>query len=231
MVCGLGTLRGWPIVLIGTQRGRTASEVASRGYGMPSPGGYRKAARAMRLAAKLGLPVVTVIDTPGASPSVQAEEDGQAVAIAENLRLMSGLPMPAVAVIIGEGGSGGALALAVADTVLMVGDAIYSVISPEGCATILWKDAAAAEQAARALRIDSRSLLEFGVVDGVLPPIGDGGPREAADGLGTAIVEALGPLQAMSPAERISRRHDRFRRFGASPVPAQSRDDGNEATR
>lgn len=229
MVCGLGRLGEQPVVIIGTQRGRSAGEVAARCYGMPSPAGYRKAARAMRLAAKLGLPVVTIVDTPGAAPGVDAEEQGQAVAIAENLRLMSGLPVPVVAVIVGEGGSGGALALAVADSVLMVGDAIYSVISPEGCAAILWKDVAAAPEAAEALRIDARSLLELGVVDGVLPPVGDDPHRAAADRLGAAVLSALRPLRDMEPADRLRRRHARFRRFGVSTSDDRTRRSGDRS--
>ncbi|WP_241255809.1 acetyl-CoA carboxylase, carboxyltransferase subunit beta, partial [Candidatus Protofrankia californiensis] len=166
MVCGLGRLEGTPVVVIGTQKGHSATELSERNYGMPSPAGYRKAARIMRLAAKLGLPVVTLIDTAGAFPGIEAEQNGQSVAIAENLRLMAGLPVPVVAVVTGEGGSGGALALAIADRVLMCANAVYSVISPEGCAAILWKDASAGPKAAAALRVDARELLRNGIVDG-----------------------------------------------------------------
>jgi acyl-CoA carboxylase subunit beta len=223
MVCGLGRLSGLPVVLVGTQKGRTPAELAARNYGMPTPAGYRKAARAMRLAAKLGLPVVSLVDTSGAYPGVAAEEQGQSVAIAENLRLLSGLPVPVVAVVTGEGGSGGALALAVADEVLMCGDAVYSVITPEGCASILWKDAAAAPQAAEALRVDARSLLQLGVVDGVVPEVAHGDHLVAAETLGAALLETLLPLTRLDVATRTARRHDRFRAFGTdvpAPVPA-----------
>jgi acetyl-CoA carboxylase carboxyl transferase subunit beta len=218
MVCGIGLLDGAPVVLMGTQKGRTPAELARRNYGMPTPAGYRKAARVLRLAGKLGLPVVTLVDTAGAYPGVAAEEQGQAVAIAENLRLLSGLPVPVVAVVTGEGGSGGALALAVADTVLMCADAVYSVITPEGCASILWKDAGSAPRAAEALRVDARSLLELGIVDGVLPATGHGHPDAtalaAAGALAAALHEVLPPLADLSPADRTARRHDRFRAFG-----------------
>lgn len=215
MVCGLGTLAGMPIVLVGTQKGRTPAELLRRNYAMPTPAGYRKAARAMRLAAKLGLPVVSLVDTSGAYPGVAAEEQGQAVAIAENLRLLSGLPVPVVAVVTGEGGSGGALALAVADEVLMCANAVYSVITPEGCASILWKDAGAAPRAAEALRVDARSLLGLGVVDGVVPEAEHGDHLAAAENLGSALVTSLLPLSRMDAATRTARRHERFRSFGA----------------
>ena len=170
-------------MLIGHQKGAHGlAELAARNFGMPSPAGYRKAARLMRLAAKLGLPVITLIDTPGAYPGVEAEETGQAVAIAENLRLMAGLPVPVVAVITGEGGSGGALALAVADRVLMLrATAVYSVISPEGCAAILWKDPAGGAAGGRgaAGRTPGR-LLTLGVVDGVIPEPAEGAETDHA---------------------------------------------------
>ena len=214
MITGFGRLAGMPVVLVGTQKGRTPTEMAKRNYGMPTPAGYRKAARAMRLAGKLGLPVISLVDTSGAFPGVAAEEQGQAVAIAENLRLLSGLPVPVVAVVTGEGGSGGALALAVADEVLMCGDAVYSVITPEGCASILWKDASAAPRAAEALQVDARSLLGLGVVDGVVPEAEHGDRLAAAENLGSALVGSLLPLSRMDHATRIAKRHERFRRFG-----------------
>ncbi|WP_026311004.1 acetyl-CoA carboxylase carboxyl transferase subunit [Parafrankia elaeagni] len=225
MVAGLGRLDGTPVVVIGTQKGHTAAELSARAYGMPSPGGYRKAARVMRLAAKLGLPVITLIDTAGAHPGIEAEENGQAVAIAQNLRLMAGLPVPVVAVVTGEGGSGGALALAVADRVLMCANAIYSVISPEGCAAILWKDPAAGPDAAAALRVDARALLTAGIVDGVIPEP-DGGadvdPLGAADALRAALTSTLAELVPLDPPTLVSGRRARFRRFGTptTPTPA-----------
>jgi len=229
IVSGLGRLAGMPVALIGTQKGRTAAELAARSYGMPSPAGYRKAARVMRLAAKLGLPVITLIDTAGAHPGIDAERNGQAVAIAENLRLMAGLPVPVVAVVTGEGGSGGALALAVADRVLMLGNAIYSVISPEGCAAILWKDPAAGPTAAAALRVDARALLTSGIVDGVVPePDGgaDADPQRAAETLRAALTDTLVRLAPLDPATLVTARRARFRRFGApaaAPVVPASR--------
>ncbi len=221
IVGGLAYLDDIPVIVIGTQKGRTAAELTERNYGMPTPAGYRKAARLMRLAAKLGLPLVTLVDTAGAYPGVEAEMDGQAVAIAENLRLMSSLPVPSVAVITGEGGSGGALALAVTDRVLMCANGMYSVITPEGCAAILWKDAAAAPTAAAALRVDARSLLTQGVVDGVIPEP-DGGAHTdhgfAAAALREALTSTIRELMPLDATNLVPRRHARFRRFGV-PAP------------
>ncbi|MEV4187710.1 acetyl-CoA carboxylase, carboxyltransferase subunit beta, partial [Streptosporangium canum] len=167
IVGGLGRFDGRPVIVLGHQKGRDTTERVQRNFGMALPEGYRKAARLMRLAVKLGLPIVTLVDTPGAHPGIGAEERGQAWAIAENIRLMSGLPVPIVAVITGEGGSGGALALAVADRVLACSGAMYSVISPEGCAAILWKDRSAAPMAAAALQLGARDLLRHEIVDAV----------------------------------------------------------------
>jgi acetyl-CoA carboxylase carboxyl transferase beta subunit/acetyl-CoA carboxylase carboxyl transferase alpha subunit len=219
IVGGPARLRGIPVMLIGHQKGHCAAELTDRNFGMPAPAGYRKAGRLMRLADKLMLPVVTLIDTPGAYPGAVAEEQGQAVAIAENLRLMAGLGTPVVAVVTGEGGSGGALALAVADTVLCFADSFYSVISPEGCAAILWKDAAAAPKAATALRLDARSLLELGVVDAVItePPLGVAAePVAAADRLGDAICAELIRLRQLPGRQLKARRRKRFRGYGTS---------------
>ncbi|MDT3439069.1 acetyl-CoA carboxylase carboxyl transferase subunit alpha [Pseudofrankia sp. BMG5.37] len=222
MVAGLGRLGNLGVAVMGTQKGHTVEELTARNFGMPSPAGYRKAARVMRLAAKLGLPVVTFIDTAGAHPGIEAEERGQSVAIAENLRLMGALPVPVVALVTGEGGSGGALALAVADRVLMCANAVYSVISPEGCAAILWKDPAAAPRAAEALRVDARQLLGLGVIDAVVPePDGGSGadPVQAAALVEAALRDVLGELVGQGPAELVAGRHARFRRFGA-PAPS-----------
>ena len=197
VVAGIARLEGIPVVVIGTQKGHTAGELAARNFGMPSPSGYRKAARAMRLAAKLGLPVVTLVDTAGAYPGVSAEERAQSVAIAENLRLMAGLPVPIITVITGEGGSGGALALAIGDRVLMCAHSVYSVISPEGCASILWKNPAEAPAAAAALRVDAKSLLRLGVVDGVVLEPGAGTDSDhlrAAANLRQALTACLAEL-------------------------------------
>ncbi|KAB2344536.1 acetyl-CoA carboxylase carboxyltransferase subunit alpha [Actinomadura rudentiformis] len=218
IIGGLARLDGAPLVIIGHQKGRTTKELADGNFGMPSPAGYRKAARLMRLAAKLGVPVVTLVDTPGAHPGVEAETEGQAVAIADTLRLMTGLPVPVVSVVTGEGGSGGALALAVANRVLAFSNAIYSVISPEGCAAILWRDSSAAPQAARALRLDARSLLELEVVDAVIPePEGgaQGDHGATARNLKAAIAAGLDELSTLDAARLVENRRVRFRRFQA----------------
>lgn len=217
IVGGVGNLRGRPVVFIGHQKGHTATELVARNFGMATPAGYRKAARLMRLAAKTGVPVVTLIDTPGAYPGLEAEEQGQALAIAENLRLMSGLPVPIVAVVTGEGGSGGALALGVADRVFALSGAIYSVISPEGCAAILWRNAAAAHKAAAALRLDARELLRHGIVDGVIREP-DGGahrdPARTAEAVGTVVAAALRDLDTRDAESLVRARRRRFRQYG-----------------
>jgi acetyl-CoA carboxylase carboxyl transferase subunit beta len=190
---------------------------------MPAPAGYRKAARLMRVAAKLRLPIVCLIDTPGAYPGVAAEEQGQSIAIAECLRTMGQVPVPSVSVITGEGGSGGALALGVANRVLMCANATYSVISPEGCAAILWKKQAAAATAAEALRLDARSLLELEIVDGVVPEPDGGAHRDpvvASDLVRRAVVSALRELRAMPGEKLVRSRRERFRRFGLATATA-----------
>jgi len=217
IVGGLAIMDGQPLVVIGHQKGHTTAELVRRNFGMPSPAGYRKAMRLMRLAAKLRLPLVTLIDTPGAYPGLEAEETGQAIAIAECLRTMGSLPVPVVSVVTGEGGSGGALALGVADRVLMCENATYSVISPEGCAAILWKSPEATPAAAEALRLDARSLLRLGVVDGVIPEP-DGGahrdPAEASALVRSSVVSALRELRGVDGEELVRSRRQRFRRFG-----------------
>jgi acetyl-CoA carboxylase carboxyl transferase subunit beta len=219
IVGGIASLAGRPVLVLGHQKGRTVAELAVRNYGMPTPAGYRKAARLMRLASKLGLPIVTFVDTPGAYPGIEAEERGQAIAIAESIRLMTGLPVPIVTVIIGEGGSGGALALAVADEVLINQHGVYSVISPEGCASILWNDASRAPVAARSLKGDARSLLRMNVVDGVLLEP-DGGSQadhaEAARRMAVVLKETLGRLEEMDARTLVEARRDRFRSYGPS---------------
>jgi acyl-CoA carboxylase subunit beta len=217
LVGGLGQIDGLPVVVIGHQKGHATHELVARNFGMARPAGYRKAARLMKLAAKTGAPVITLIDTPGADPRVEAEEQGQAIAVAGNLRLLSSLPTPVVAVITGEGGSGGALALGIADQVLICENAFYSVISPEGCAAILWKDRAEAPRASAALGLDARSLLRGNVVDGVIPEPPGGAhtaPAVAAGYLRDALVVALRELRAGSPAQLVARRRARFRRYG-----------------
>jgi acetyl-CoA carboxylase carboxyl transferase subunit beta len=221
IVTGLARLAGQPVVVLGHQKGHTPAELTARNYGMPQPAGYRKAARMARLAAKLGLPVVTLVDTPGAYPGVAAEEGGQAIAIAEMIRLMAGLPVPVITVITGEGGSGGALALAVADRVLVLANGTYSVISPEGCASILWNDAASAPRAAAALRLDARQLLADGIVDGVVPEPAGGAHDDhvrAAELVHGALVDSLRELSALNPEQLVTARHAKFRAFGADLV-------------
>ncbi|SFQ64843.1 acetyl-CoA carboxylase carboxyl transferase subunit beta [Amycolatopsis arida] len=224
IVGGIGWLDGKPVVMVGHQKGHTTADLMRRNFGMPSPAGYRKSARLLRFAAKLGLPVVSLIDTPGAHPGLQAEETGQAHAIADNLRLLSGLPVPVVAVVTGEGGSGGALALGIADEVLMCENSIYSVISPEGCAAILWKQPSATADAARALRLDAASLLELRVVDGIVPEPPGGAhtdPVAAADLVRRALTAALNRLAGLDPVELLRGRRARFRVFGLSTEPAE----------
>jgi acyl-CoA carboxylase subunit beta len=219
VVGGTARIDGMPVVVIGHQKGRTITERAGRNYGMPSPGGYRKAARLMRLAEKLGLPVITFVDTPGAYPGIEAEERGQAVAIAENIRLMSGLRVPVVTLITGEGGSGGALALAVADEVLICSNGVYSVISPEGCAAILFDDPAMAPAAARALRMDARQLLRLGVVDGVVAEPHGGNQADhdlAVQRVRAVLSSAVHRLSEMDTEALLAARHAKFRSFGAS---------------
>ncbi|WP_280381988.1 acetyl-CoA carboxylase, carboxyltransferase subunit beta [Nocardia wallacei] len=223
VVGGTAWLGDRPVMVIGQQKGHTPRDLMARNFGMPTPAGYRKAARLMRLAEKLGLPIITLIDTPGAYPGATAEEQGQAVAIAENIRLMSALRVPVIGVVIGEGGSGGALALGVANRVLMFADATYSVISPEGCAAIVWNDPAAAPKAAAALRLTARDLLRLGIADGVLPEPGDIGdtPPAAADALRRALLATLHDLLGHGGADLAAQRRARFRRFGA-PVAVWS---------
>jgi acetyl-CoA carboxylase carboxyl transferase subunit beta len=223
IVAGLARLAGRQVMVVGHQKGHHTRDLVARNFGMATPAGYRKALRVMRLAARLGLPIVTLVDTPGAYPGVDAERTGQAAAIAESILAMSGLPTPVVAVITGEGGSGGALALAVADRVLMLRDAIYSVISPEGCAAILWDDPGAAPRAARALRLTAPDLLRLQIVDGVVPEPPGGArddPAAAAELLRRAVTAALMPLLDTPGQTLVNRRRARFRRFGAD-LPAR----------
>ncbi len=225
IIGGVGRLGGTPLVVIGHEKGHTTRDLAARNYGMPGPAGYRKAARLLRLAAKWGLPVLTLVDTPGAYPGVDAEEQGQAVAIAENLRLMGGLPVPVVTVITGEGCSGGALGIAVADRVLIMEHGVYTVISPEGCAAILWRDAAAAPAAAQALRVDARSLLELGVVEAVIPEPPGGAEADhaaAAAALRAAVHAELADLAGLDQGRLVAQRRARFRRFGSSRRPDEA---------
>jgi acetyl-CoA carboxylase carboxyl transferase subunit alpha len=217
IVGGMAELDGRPIMVIGHQKGRETRESIRRNFGMPNPEGYRKALRLMETAARYGRPIITFIDTPGAYPGIGAEERGQAEAIARNLREMALLPTPILAVITGEGGSGGALALAVGNRVIMLEHSIYAVISPEGCASILWKDAAKRQDAAEALRLTSSDLLELEVIDRVVEePLG-GAHRDQdtmAASLGRVLKEELDSLQGMSSEELVDARIARFSRLG-----------------
>ena len=217
IVGGLATLAGRSVMVVGHQKGRGTKEAIARNFGMPHPEGYRKALRLMQYAGRLGLPLVTLIDTPGAYPGIQAEERNQSEAIARNLLVMSRLPIPIVCTIIGEGGSGGALALGVGDRVLMLENAIYSVISPEGCATILFKDAASAPRAADASRLTATELRKLGVADELVPEPAGGAQADAAAtaaALKDALVRNLDALAAKPVGELLEARYARFRAFG-----------------
>ena len=217
IVCGFARFHGIPVVVVGQQKGRDTKQRRMRNFGMPKPEGYRKALRAMKLAGKFGHPVLTLIDTPGAYPGIDAEERGQAEAIAFNLREIARLNIPIIATIIGEGGSGGALAIGIADRVLMLENAIYSVISPEGCAAILWKDSTRAVAAAKGLRLIANDLFELRVIDQVIdePP---GGAHtdydESAKLLDKALLENLKVISRYSGEERLALRYNKLREFG-----------------
>jgi acetyl-CoA carboxylase carboxyl transferase subunit alpha len=217
IVAGPAWFEDRAVMVIGQQKGRDTKENLYRRFGMPNPEGYRKALRLMKLADRFHVPIVTLVDTPGAYPGLGAEERGQAEAIAVNLREMAGLEVPVVTIVIGEGGSGGALAIAVADRVLMFENSVYSVISPEGCASILWRDGKQGEKAAEALRLAAPDLQSLGIVDGVLPePVG-GAHRDwdaAAATLSAALRENLGALSGVPGKELVRRRAERFRRIG-----------------
>ncbi len=221
IVAGFATLNGLPVAVVGHQKGHTTKELVARNFGMSRPAGYRKALRVMRLAARLGIPIVTIVDTPGAYPGTDAEAHGQSNAIADNILGMFELRTPVVTVISGEGGSGGALGVAVADRVLMFERATYSVISPEGCSAILWGDAKSARQAARALRITARDLLDMGVVDGVLPEPPGGPAADPAAMMATlraAVSRSIAELRTMDAGSLVLARRKRFRSFGASGI-------------
>jgi acetyl-CoA carboxylase carboxyl transferase subunit alpha len=218
IVSGLGSFRGQTVAFVGHQKGRDLKQRAYRNFGMPRPEGYRKAMRLFELAGRLGFPVVTLIDTPGAYPGVGAEQRGQSGAIARSQLLLMGLNVPVVACVIGEGSSGGALAIGVADRVLMQQHTIYTVISPEGCAAILWKDAGEAKRAATALRPTAPACLALGVIDQIVPEPGGGAHRDhakAADMLGDAIAAELEFLDTLPPLERRRLRRQKFERMGA----------------
>ena len=217
MVTGLGRFDTRTIVLVGQQKGRDIQERARRQFGMPFPEGYRKAMRAMELADRHGFPVLSLVDTPGAYPGVAAEQHGQGGAIAQSQALMARIEVPIVACVIGEGGSGGAIAIALADRVLMQENAIYSVISPEGCAAILWRDAGEARKAAAAFKPDAAHCLELGVIDAIVPEPPGGAQndwKEAARLLKEALRDALDDLEGISGDELVRRRRAKFRGMG-----------------
>ena len=218
IVCGFARYRGVPVALVGQQKGRDAKQRRHRNFGMTKPEGYRKALRLMQLAEKFGRPVITFIDTQGAYPGIDAEERGQAEAIARNLFEMSRLKVPVVAAVIGEGGSGGALAIGVADQVLMLENAVYSVITPEGCAAILFKDSAEAPRAAEFLRLTAPELSRAGLVDVVVPEPPGGAQQdhdETARLLDSALWEGLQKAAALDPAGRLARRYRKLRAMGS----------------
>ncbi len=217
IVGGLARLEGRSIVIVGQQKGRDTKENISRNFGMAHPEGFRKAMRLMDLAEKFKLPFIALIDTPGAYPGVAAEERGQAWLIAQSIQRMSRLRVPALAVVIGEGGSGGALALGVGNRVLIFENAVYSTISPESCAAIIWRDAKFAEQAAEAMKLTAQDLLPFGIVDEIIPEAKGGAhndPDGAATNLKAALVRHLSQLEHLSEYEILAQRADRFRKLG-----------------
>jgi acetyl-CoA carboxylase carboxyl transferase subunit alpha len=217
VVGGFARFEGMPLVVIGQQKGRDTKEKIARNFAMANPEGYRKALRLMRLAEKFGKPVLVLVDTPGAYPGIGAEERGQAEAIARNLREMAQLEAPIVVVVVGEGGSGGALGIAVGDVVLMLEYAIYSVISPEGCASILWRDPGKAPDAAAAMGITAESLLRLGLIDGIVPePTGGAhrNPQEAAVNLKEALGKAFARVRQLPTAELLEQRYRKFRQMG-----------------
>ncbi len=218
IVGGLARFEGKPVVIVGNQKGRSTKEKVYRNFGMPHPDGYRKALRLMELAERFKLPVFTFIDTPGAYPGVEAEERGQSEAIATNLMRMSTLKSPIISTVIGEGGSGGALAIGVADRLLMLEFSTYSVISPEGCAAILWKDGSKADLAAKALKIDSAELSKLGVIDRIIKePIGGihRDPQAAYKNLKTALISVLKELKSQSIESLVESRYKKYRNIGA----------------
>ena len=221
IVAGLATLGRHRIVLIGHQKGHTLEERQEHSFGMARPEGYRKAMRLARLGDKFGLPVVSLVDTSGAYPGKDAEEGGQAGAIARSIELFANLTVPTVTVIIGEGGSGGALAVAVADRVLMLENSIFSVISPEGCAALVWRDAAEAPRAAAALRLVAGDLLELGLIDAVIPEPPGGAHtdhRATAKRVMHEVQLVLGELERIEPTERLRRRQEKYLKMGRYAV-------------
>ncbi|MCJ7500007.1 acetyl-CoA carboxylase carboxyltransferase subunit alpha [bacterium] len=217
IVGGVAWFNRKPVMVMGHQKGRNTKEKVERNFGMPNPEGYRKALRLMKLAERFSIPVITLVDTPGAFPGIGAEERGQAEAIARNLIEMADLTVPIITVVTGEGGSGGALALAVSNWVMMLENSIYSVISPEGCAAILWKNQAYAQDAAEAMKLTAQDSLKNGIIDEIIPePLGGAHmePATAAKSMGAAIQVQLDRLSAMGPEELVTDRWAKFRKIG-----------------
>jgi len=216
MVCGMARFHGDEVLLIGTQKGRDTKQKVYRNFGLPNPEGYRKALRAMHIAEKFSRPIFTFVDVTGANPGLGAEERGQAEAIALNLREMARLQVPIITIITGEGGSGGALAIAVSDRVLMMENAIYSVISPEGCASIMWRDSSKKELAAEALRITATDLQELGCIDAIVPEPSGGAhadPDAAAKMVDEALQRSLGELKSLPTKDLVASRYGKFRKM------------------
>jgi acetyl-CoA carboxylase carboxyl transferase subunit alpha len=217
IVGGMGFFEDRPVMIIGQQKGRDTKEKLLRNFGMPKPEGYRKALRLMQLAAKFNRPVITLIDTPGAYPGIDAEERGQAEAIAHNLREMARLPTPVISVVIGEGGSGGALAMGAANRVYMLENAYYSVIAPESCAAIIWRDSGKAPLAAAALRMTATDLLDMKLIDGIVPEPSGGAhldPEAAIGSLRQTLKQAIDELAPLTPGQIIEQRYQKFRHMG-----------------
>ncbi|MGH9784914.1 MAG: acetyl-CoA carboxylase carboxyltransferase subunit alpha [Terriglobia bacterium] len=217
LVAGMAWFHGQAVVLVGHQKGHDTQQKLQRNFGMPKPEGYRKALRVMRLAAKFHRPIFTFVDTPGAYPGIDSEERGQAEAIARNLREMARIPVPIVVTVTGEGGSGGALAIAVGDRILMLENSVYSVISPEGCASITWRDSSKAEQAAEALKMTAQDLKEMGIVDRIVaePPGGaHTNPALMAELLDPVLEESLRELSSLPVSELLEKRYQKFRLMG-----------------
>ncbi|MGB9457788.1 MAG: acetyl-CoA carboxylase carboxyltransferase subunit alpha [Bryobacteraceae bacterium] len=217
IIAGMARFEGRPIVIVAEEKGRNTKERLQRNFGMPKPEGYRKALRVMQMAAKFGRPVITFLDTTGAYPGIDAEERGQAEAIAHNLREMARLPVPVVVACIGEGGSGGALALGIGNTVLMFENAVYSVISPESCASIIYRDSGKAERAAAALRLTAEDMDHLGLIDIIVPEPPGGAqedPEIAADNLRRALHNSLLDLSGLSGEQLVEHRYAKFRKMG-----------------
>jgi acetyl-CoA carboxylase carboxyl transferase subunit alpha len=218
IVAGMAWFEGSPVMIAAQQKGRDTKQKLFRNFGMPKPEGYRKAMRLMEMAAKFSRPIITLLDTPGAYPGIDAEERGQAEAIAQNLREMSRLGVPIIVVVIGEGGSGGALALGVGNRIYMMENSVYSVISPESCAAIIYRDSGKAALAAAALKLTAPDLLSLGLIDGIVPEPGEGAhtdPDNAADALRLMLRIGLAELTGLSEQQLIDERYEKFRRMGS----------------